>query len=237
MPSATSPSAGVTTGGMLVAEAESRIGDPYVYGATGPNSFDCSGLMQWLYGRFGIKIPRTSEAQFAFGHPVSREQLQQGDLVFSAGSDGSSSHPGHVGMYAGTKDGVPMVIEAPHTGAQVRFTPLAQFDASGYRRIGGVAGVTDAGWTVPVPGLGGVDIPSPGDIAGGLEGAAGGLLSIPKDIVGFFSKATDDLVSTGKFFWAFTQPATWVRIGAGYVGTMCLIAGIVFLVLAGVTEQ
>ena len=63
-------------------------------------------------------------------------------------------------------------------------------------------------------------------------GGGGGLLSIPKDIVGFFSKATDDLVSTGKFFWAFTQPATWVRIGAGYVGTMCLIAGIVCLGIA-----
>lgn len=236
MPSATPPG-GATTGAMLVSEAETRIGDPYVYGATGPNTFDCSGLMQWLYGRFGIKIPRTSEAQWAFGKAISREQLQQGDLVFSAGSDGTSSHPGHVGMYAGTKDGVPMVIEAPHTGAQVRFTSLSSFDPSGYRRVSGVAGVTDAGWTVPIPGVGGVEIPSPGDIVGGAEDAAGGLLSIPKDIIGFFSKATDDLVSTGKFFWAFTQPSTWVRVGAGYVGSMFLIAGIVFLILAGVTEQ
>lgn len=234
MPSATPPG---TTGAMLVAKAETRIGDPYVYGATGPNTFDCSGLMQWVYGLAGLKIPRTSEAQYAAGTPITRDQLQQGDLVFSAGSDGTSSHPGHVGMYAGTKDGTPVVIEAPHTGSSVRYTSLSAFDATGYRRMRGLtAGATNAGWDVPIPGLpiGTGDL---GSIAGGIEDAAGGLLSIPKEVTGFFSKATDDLVATGKFFWAFTQPSTWVRVGAGYVGSIFLLAGIVFLIMAGVTQQ
>jgi hypothetical protein len=63
-------------------------------------------------------------------------------------------------------------------------------------------------------------------------GGDGGLLSIPKDIIGFFGKATDDLTSLGKFFWAFTQPSTWVRVGAGYLGTICLIAGVICLGIA-----
>jgi hypothetical protein len=225
------------TGAQLVSEGLTRLGDPYVYGATGPNTFDCSGLTQWLYARVGLKIPRTADAQYTAGTPISRAQLQQGDLVFSAGSDGTTSHPGHVGIYAGTQDGVPMVLEAPHTGANVRLTPLGQFDASAYRRMRGVAGGdVQAGWRVPVPGLGGIDVPSPGDVVGGAEGIAGGLLDVPKDIIAFFSKATDDLAATGKFFWAFTQPATWIRIGAGWLGTLFLIAGLTFLILAGVRE-
>ena len=217
------------SGALAVSTAETRLGDVYVYGATGPSTFDCSGLMQWAYKQLGVHIPRTSEEQYAAGTPISAGQLQPGDLVFSAGSDGTTSHPGHVAMYVGERSGVPSVIEAPHTGARVRYTPLDAFGASGYRRMKGVAtgGATDAGYTVPIPGVGNLPIPDPG-------GALGGLLSIPADIIGFFGKATDDLTALGKFFWAFTQPSTWVRIGAGYVGTMCLIAGIVFLILAGV---
>jgi hypothetical protein len=83
----------------------------------------------------------------------------------------------------------------------------------------------------------GVTLPLSGQqsVTGILEGddsGSGGLLGIPSDIVHFFTQATDDLTATGKFFWAFTQPATWVRIGAGYVGTLCLIAGIVCLGIA-----
>ena len=226
------PSAGVT-GAALVATVESRIGDPYVYGATGPSRFDCSGLMYWAFAQHGIRLPRTSEAQYAGTTAVTSGQLLPGDLVFSAGSDGTASHPGHVAMYVGQRDGTPTVVEAPHTGEDVRYTPLADFGASGYRRVKGVTNsgsAQDAGWTIPIPGTGGITVPTPGE-------AAGGLLSIPKEIVGFFSKATDDLTATGRFFWAFTQPATWVRIGAGYVGTMCLLAGIVFLIMSGVSTS
>ena len=70
-----------------------------------------------------------------------------------------------------------------------------------------------------------------------VEGTGGGgLLGIPGDIIGFFGKATDDLTALGKFFWAFTQPSTWVRVGAGYVGTMCLIAGVVCLGIAAMEK-
>ena len=84
-----------------------------------------------------------------------------------------------------------------------------------------------AGVTLPLSGQ-----QSSTGILEGDDSGGGGLLGLPKEIVGFFTQATDDLTATGRFFWAFTQPATWVRIGAGYVGTMCLLAGIVCLGIA-----
>src|SRR3712207_9414862 len=62
--------------------ALAQVGDRYVYGATGPNSFDCSGLTGFAYKAAGISIPRTSKAQSGFGTPVSKANLQPGDLVF-----------------------------------------------------------------------------------------------------------------------------------------------------------
>lgn len=79
----------------VVAAALSKLGSPYGWGATGPNQFDCSGLMFWAYQQQGRTIPRTSQAQLAGGTPVSRAELQPGDLV--------GYYPGitHVGMYIG----------------------------------------------------------------------------------------------------------------------------------------
>ncbi|MEW2549170.1 NlpC/P60 family protein [Streptomyces sp. NPDC047002] len=96
------------------AAAQTRIGDPYVYGATGPSSFDCSGLMMWSYAQAGVSIPRTSQAQGAAGPHLSRDQLQVGDLVIFFG-DAS-----HVGMYAGNGQ----VLHAPHPGASVRYEAM-----------------------------------------------------------------------------------------------------------------
>jgi hypothetical protein len=200
----------------IVAEAEKFLGDPYRYGAAGPDTFDCSGLMQYVYRQLGVSIPRTSEEQYAAGIPIARDQLAPGDLVFSAGSDGTAAKPGHVGMYVGARGGVPTVLEAPHTGADVRYTPLNAFGATGYRQVKNVpaaagSGASDASWLGP-------------DV--------GGLLSIPGEITGFFSDATDDLAATAKFFGAFTRPSTWVRVGAGAVGGLLAVAGLVLLIAA-----
>ncbi len=75
--------------------ALAQVGDRYVYGATGPNSFDCSGLTGFAYKAAGISIPRTSKAQSGFGTPVSKANLQPGDLVFFY------SPVSHVAMYIG----------------------------------------------------------------------------------------------------------------------------------------
>ncbi|MFC9464676.1 C40 family peptidase [Streptomyces coelicoflavus] len=97
------------------AAAQSKIGTPYVYGATGPSSFDCSGLTSWAYAQAGVGIPRTSQAQTGAGTRISSaSQLQVGDLVFFF----SDLH--HVGLYAGNGQ----VLHAPRTGTNVRYESM-----------------------------------------------------------------------------------------------------------------
>ncbi len=95
--SSPAPSSSSAKGSAVIAEAARHKGKPYVYGATGPNSFDCSGFVQYVYGRLGVKIPRTSGAQAAAARPVSKSSRQLGDLVIFR-SGGSVTH---VGIYAG----------------------------------------------------------------------------------------------------------------------------------------
>jgi len=94
--------------------AQSKIGTPYVYGATGPSSYDCSGLTSWAYAQAGVSIPRTSEAQSGIGTRLTRGQLQVGDLVFFF----NDLH--HVGLYAGNGQ----VLHAPRTGTVVRYESM-----------------------------------------------------------------------------------------------------------------
>lgn len=207
----------MTTGEEAVAAARRLLGAPYVYGATGPTSFDCSGLAQYVYHLVGVSLPRTSEEQYTVGTPITAEQLQPGDLVFSPGADGSASAPGHVGIYAGNGQ----LIVAPHTGTDVQVQQLANFSATGYRRPPGLSSTgSDTGTAQQVGSI--------GDTAAGI---AGGLFGgLPSDVVGFFSTATDDLTSSANFFRTFFQPSTYVRLGAGFFGALFLITGIVFLV-------
>lgn len=98
--------------GIAVRAALSRLGRPYVWGATGPDQFDCSGLTQWSYARAGIHLDRTTYQQIYDGIPVPRSQVRPGDLVFP--------NAGHVQMAIGNN----LVVEAPHAGATVRISPL-----------------------------------------------------------------------------------------------------------------
>lgn len=87
--------AGSSKAAGAVQAALSKLGAPYSWGATGPDAFDCSGLIYWAYQQQGMTVPRTSQSQLAGGTPVSRDQLQPGDVV--------GYYPGvtHVGMYIG----------------------------------------------------------------------------------------------------------------------------------------
>ncbi|MET9375098.1 NlpC/P60 family protein [Streptomyces sp. NPDC002992] len=108
-----------------VIAARSAIGMPYVWGATGPRAFDCSGLMVWSYRQAGISLPRTSSAQRYAGRQVPLSQAQPGDLV-TYRSDAS-----HVGIYAG--DG--QVIHAPYPGARVRYDPVGMMSHATVTRV------------------------------------------------------------------------------------------------------
>jgi cell wall-associated NlpC family hydrolase len=98
--------------GIAVRAALSRLGRPYVWGATGPDQFDCSGLTQWSYARAGIHLDRTTYQQIFDGVPIPRSHVRPGDLVFPTA--------GHVQLAIGNN----LVVEAPHSGASVRISPL-----------------------------------------------------------------------------------------------------------------
>ncbi|MDV6271818.1 C40 family peptidase [Rhodococcus globerulus] len=103
------PLAAATHGQQALVAAESKIGAPYVWGATGPDSFDCSGLAQWSYKQAGVSIPRTTYEQVDGGTPVAEVDLQSGDLVLFYGGE-------HVGLYAGNGE----VVHAPTSGQTVQ---------------------------------------------------------------------------------------------------------------------
>ncbi|MDU5107744.1 NlpC/P60 family protein [Clostridium sp.] len=111
------------TGNAIVDYAYGFIGTPYVYGATGPNAFDCSGFTSYVFrNAAGIEISRTTYSQINVGTPVSYGELQPGDLVFTYGLD-------HVGIYVGGGQ----YIHAPQPGQSVKVSPVTSFYAA--RRV------------------------------------------------------------------------------------------------------
>ncbi len=120
-----SPQLHLPFGKRVVDFAKHFVGTRYVYGGSSPHSgFDCSGLVRYVYGHFGISLPHSSYGQFDLGRRVGRWALRPGDLVFFDGL-------GHVGMYIGNG----RFIHAPHTGTRVRIETLAGW--YGARFVGG----------------------------------------------------------------------------------------------------
>lgn len=103
-----------------IAAARSRLGVPYVWGATGPNSFDCSGLTQWAYAHAGITLPRVAADQYNSGPHPSLSNLEPGDLLFWATNTSDPATIHHVAMYIGRG----LMIAAPHTGENVQIQPV-----------------------------------------------------------------------------------------------------------------
>ncbi|MFD5862120.1 C40 family peptidase [Streptomyces chartreusis] len=108
-----------------VSYAYAKLGSPYVWGATGPNAFDCSGLTQAAYREAGVSLPRTTYAQIDAGRRVSRSELLPGDLVFFY------SGISHVGLYIGNGQ----MIHAPNPSAPVRVAPLDEMPFAGATRV------------------------------------------------------------------------------------------------------
>lgn len=111
-------SSGTGIGAKLVEEAKKHLGKKYVWGATGPNTFDCSGLTQYCHKQLGITIPRTSLLQSRSGKLVSKSNLQLGDLIFWKTT---SAPVGHVGMYIGNGQ----FIHAPNSRSVVKIDNLS----------------------------------------------------------------------------------------------------------------
>jgi peptidoglycan DL-endopeptidase CwlO len=113
--------ASVSEENAVVAFARAQLGKPYRYGSAGPSSYDCSGLAKAAWAKAGVELAHYTGAQWNEGLHVTRAQLRPGDLVFF----GSDVH--HVGIYIGGGN----MIEAPHTGLDVRIAPAFRSDYVG----------------------------------------------------------------------------------------------------------
>lgn len=224
--------------------AETKLGAPYVYGATGPSTFDCSGLMVWAWQKAGVSLPRTSQAMATYGTAVSPKKIRPGDLVTSNWGGGPASH---VAMYIGAGK----VVHAPRPGRTVTVAALDENYRShvdSIRRVPGssTAGVSEAD----------LKIPSPGDLwdwekgwskkllGGDVGGALGDLGDAGTDFENIFLaplKAVGGqleiigtaMLSVGKFaefLLKLALPSTWVRIGCGVLGSLILFLGLFFLI-------
>jgi peptidoglycan DL-endopeptidase CwlO len=118
--------------------AENQIGKPYVFGATGPDAYDCSGLVMMAYRAAEINIPRTSAEQYHFGAQVAASAVSPGDLVFFKGADGTIANPGHVGLVIGKNT----MIEAYATGFPVRVSTFGLKTSPPGEQTGQVIGFT-----------------------------------------------------------------------------------------------
>ncbi len=106
--------------GAAIAEAQRQLGKPYVWGAAGPDSFDCSGLTQWAWRAGGVSLPHFSGAQYAATTHISMGSIQPGDLIFYESPDQ------HVALYVGGGQ----IIHAPHAGSVVKYDSLYYWNTS-----------------------------------------------------------------------------------------------------------
>jgi len=115
----------------MLTAATSRLGKPYVWGATGPNEFDCSGLVGWSFAAAGIQMPRTAAEQALTGPAVPLGQIQPGDLLFWAFDPADPGFIDHNAIYLGKG----LMIQAPFTGASVQIVPLSTSHLVGAVRV------------------------------------------------------------------------------------------------------
>lgn len=201
----------------LLAYANAQKGKPYVWAATGPNAFDCSGLVQFVFHHFGINLPRTSEEQAKIGQSVGKGDIKAGDLVFSDWGDGPNSH---VGIATGNGG----LLNAPHTGAVVRVDQLNSGYLSHVTAVRRVAGVDGSLSQELLDDLRkGVEaLPDPFGIKGGDGGIVGPLVAPLRDMadsVKSFSRVADLITK------AF-MPSNFVRISCGLAGGVLVLMGI-----------
>jgi hypothetical protein len=116
--------------------AESRVGLPYVWGAAGPASFDCSGLVQWAFRYAGVSMPRVSEEQFLTGPHIPYADARPGDLLFWHYDPTDPTDIDHVGIYVGNGE----MVVAPHTGTYVRYEAVPMSNFAGVVRVDPVLG-------------------------------------------------------------------------------------------------
>lgn len=194
----------------IIAYAAAQEGKQYVFGAEGPNTFDCSGLMQYVFHRFGISLPRTAAQQAKVGTPVDKSAIAPGDLVFSDWGDGPNSH---VALASGNGH----IIVAPHTGTVVQqenLSPNYLKHVTAVRRIPGLDGSAAA-----APSGKGTTVGFGDPITDGIVAPlVGPLQDMAKAVTGISQVA--DLITK-----AFL-PSNFIRIVCGLIGGILVLLGI-----------
>ena len=187
--------ANATAADIAINFAKAQIGKPYVYGATGPNSYDCSGLVQAAYAAGGIALPRTTYQMLGVGLSITTSNdLQPGDLVFP--------DAGHVQLYVGPQT----IIEAATTGTNVREVKMWGFMTG--RRVAEPSGqsttdiITGAAQSLATS--------SYQAMISGAEATIPGL---------------SEVITLGTGLKKISDPALWKRIGLGALGGFMVIAG------------
>ncbi|MEV0380708.1 C40 family peptidase [Nonomuraea sp. NPDC050643] len=128
------PTGSFMTGEQLTAAltaAASKLGRPYVWGAEGPDTFDCSGLVQWAYGQAGVRMPRVTHQQWVTGPQVPFDQAQPGDLLFWRNDPTNPDYISHVAIYWGKGQ----MLHAPRTGDVVKIAPVSTRNLAGVVRV------------------------------------------------------------------------------------------------------
>ncbi|NUP67198.1 MAG: C40 family peptidase [Nonomuraea sp.] len=142
-PRAETPSQSWPAGSFMTAEqlmaalkaAVSKLGRPYVWGAEGPDTFDCSGLVQWAYARAGVRMPRVTHQQWVTGPQVPLSQAQPGDLLFWRNDPTNPDYISHVAIYWGNGK----MLHAPRTGDVVKIVPVNTRNLAGVVRVSPIA--------------------------------------------------------------------------------------------------
>lgn len=228
----------MATGAEIVAYARQQLGKPYVFGAEGPNSFDCSGLVNYVYKHFGLSTPRTTADMISRKSsliPITRSQLQPGDLIMSHW--GSNRPSSHVAIYAGDNK----VIEASHPGTNVRtltYGPSYTAHTDHYYRVPGINGATAApgggtggnadggdGVLSAILGPGGqlvaTMIPKPANVTEALTNLGGAMAGVASGVVG-----VGELAGTVS---RALLPSNMLRASFFMFGTIFVLIGIFFL--------
>lgn len=238
MATSTGIGGGVTSGSDIAAYAQRFLGDPYVWGAVGPNKFDCSGLVDYVYQHFGLNPPRTTEDMLAGKgglQAIQKKDLQPGDLILSKGWVSSEPNQGHVGIYMGGGK----LIEAGDPVQVSTFGPTYEAHVTGYRRVPGVTGYAGTG-TPPAPGgsgyTGGLPNPlNPGQVAGFLGAWIPNPSTVTEGLANIGNAAGNiagGAISVGTFAQNATKiflPTNMLRMALLFMGFVFVLIGVWFI--------
>lgn len=216
----------------IVNYARTQLGDPYVWGAEGPDAFDCSGLVEYVFKRFGLNTPRTTADMLAGKgglQSISEAQLQPGDLILSKGWISSAPNQGHVGIYAGNGK----IIEAGDPVQVTTFGPTYRAHVTGFRRVPGMAGYGSTATSSATTGgyTGGLPNPlNPGQVAGALVD----WIPNPKNVTGALTNIGNAMLGIGQSaqnIGAVASAISRALLPSNLLRGFMLAMGIVFILI------